>query len=520
MDNENKDTGVIDLSDVLTRFLKILRRFWILILLAAVAGAGLLAFRNYKSFTPYYEARARFSVTSGISADSIFQSYSYYNNAAAQQLAVTFPQIISTELMRDLMLQELDADYINGTVSAEAVAETNMFVLTVRSNSPQDAYDILNAVIDCYPQVAVFMVDDIRMDIRESPSVPENPVNSFSWKRSAAKGAAFGAASVLAVMAVASLFTNTVSSPKELREIVNLPILGSLPQITKKKRRSGKNDSFFITHDADYAESIRGLRVKTKRNLKNGAKVVMITSTLEGEGKSTLAVNLAMSLTLDGFKVVLVDADLRKQNLAQMLNASDKGIGLYDVLKNPDISPMDCIQNIPGTSLSFISGNRAENSHISFDREILFSFFSALRSKFDYVIVDTPPYSVVADTGVLCRYAEGIIYVVRQDYARRTAILDSIDSLAAKDAVFCGCVLNGVKGGIGHYGYGYGYGYGYKYGYGYRRHYGYGKKYGYGYTQSSMDSYPLQDSEPDAASSSSPDRSAGSSDSGADDEPS
>ena len=155
------------------------------------AFAALFAVRAKMNYTPMYQSRAMFTVSSGYSSDDIL-SYSYYYDNEAARLAAAFPYMLGTDVMNELVRNELGVSYINGSIRAEAVADTNLFVLTVTSSDPQDAYDILEAVIASYPRVALYMVDYSQVIMKSEPTVPTAPYNSFSWKGSAVKGGILG----------------------------------------------------------------------------------------------------------------------------------------------------------------------------------------------------------------------------------------------------------------------------------------------------------------------------------------
>ena len=185
-----------------------------------------------------------------------------------------------------------------------------------------------------------------------------------------------------------------------------------------------------------------------------------------------------------------MDGDLHKQEIRPLLVTDGKEPdsvdlpGLIDCLENPNICLEDCLTNAPGMKFKFLSGNAADSTRSrlhAFDKKTIASFFEKLKEQFDYIILDTPPCGIVSDSGILCHYADSVIYVVKQDYAGRSQILDGINSLSDKNAPLTGCIINGISGTSHRYGYGYGYKYGYGYGYGYGHKYGYGKKSGYGY---------------------------------------
>ena len=477
MQEEKSEKLQIDLTDALQSFLRNLRRFWLLVVILGVLCASATYYRAEKRFSPVYEAKAMFSIGSGYSAEDIFNS-SYYDNYAAQQLAAAFPYMLNTDLMRDLMLTQLDKGYINGSISASAVANTNMFVLTVHSSSAQDAYDILCAVIDCYPQVAVYMVDNPQVIVREAPSVPESPCNSFQWKPPVIRGLVTGVLAGLGILAVLSLLTRTVSTVEQLKAIVNLPILAVLPKVEKKKRRSNKRQVVKASSDRGMAESLRGLTLRVKKTVpQNVQKVILVTSTLPGEGKTTVASNLALSLAAEGHKVVILDADIRSQNVAGQLGVAQNRFNLIDCLGNPKRSVLDCLAFLPNSELAYLSGASITRQRYNLDPNGMRRVLKDLSEEFEYVIMDSAPCAVVADATLLCHFASSVLYVVKQDFARRTQILDAVSSLYEKGAPITGFVFNGVTRSYNRNGYSYGY----RYGYGYQK---------YGYSSSKKPHYP------------------------------
>ena len=179
------------------------------------------------NYTPMYQSRAMFTVSSGYSSDDILSYSYYYDNEAAKRLAATFPYMLGTDVMNELVRNELGVSYINGDIRAEAVADTNLFVLTVTSSDPQDAYDILEAVIASYPRVALYMVDYSQVIMKSEPTVPTAPYNSFSWKGSAVKGGILGLGLSAFAALVLAMMRKTIFSAADLKASANVPILAS-----------------------------------------------------------------------------------------------------------------------------------------------------------------------------------------------------------------------------------------------------------------------------------------------------
>lgn len=476
--DKNQNYNYIDISELLSRFFRELKKLWLPAIIVTAAFAALFAVRAKMNYTPMYQSRAMFTVSSGYSSDDILSYSYYYDNEAAKQLAAAFPYMLGTDVMNELVRNELGVSYINGSIRAEAVADTNLFVLTVTSSDPQDAYDILEAVIASYPRVALYMVDYSQVIMKSEPTVPTAPYNSFSWKGSAVKGGILGLGLSCLAALVLAMMRKTIFSAADLKASANVPILASVARTSAKKRRSGKG-MISLTHagvDPDFVEAMRGLRIKLLRTMTEpGAQVILVTSTLPGEGKTTISANLALSLASSGLRTVLIDTDLRKQDTKAAVGVNDTRPGLPEYMTDSNIDVASMLSPVPGSSLEVICSASAKRRP-PMNAHKLEQLIERLRPDYDYIVLDTPPCGIISDAKFICRCADAIVYVVRHDYASRNQIVDSMQELADQKAKLTGCVLNDTPA-VSHskrYGYGqYGYG---KYGYGKT---GY-KKYGYG----------------------------------------
>lgn len=484
MENVKTDELVhLDIVDILHRSLPILRRFWFAFLALIVLGASAAALRAKYYYTPMYKSEAVFSVSVGASDSYGLTDYSsYYDNAAAKQAAETFSYLLSSDLMRELISQELGGNAINGNIRASSVAETNFFVLTVTSTDSADAYRIIQAVMNVYPRVSRQVIGETQLAVTREPVQASTPYNSFSWKHSALKGGICGLLLSMAILFVAAATRRTVSNSDDVKKILNLDCLSHIPYVKVKKRSSGKNSGNLITTqapDSAFCESFRLLRLKLLRKLKSDSeKIFLFTSSIPSEGKTSLAVNTALSLARDGKKVLLIDADLRNPSVKPLLDMEKPSFGLGECLSQ-SIDEVHFLR-YKDTSLFVFAGDKAfANPTSLLRRNQLYDMISSMRNLFDYIIIDTPPCTTTADAATLCGAADKVIYVIRENYALRTQIYDGVQSISNNGGQICGFVLNycTVSPHSSRYGYGYSkYGYS-KYGYG---KYGYSK---YGYTK-------------------------------------
>lgn len=446
---------------------------WLVVLLT-LAGAGLMFARSVVSYTPMYESKALFTVSSGYtSSTDLHVSHSYLDSEASANLSSVFPYIIHSDLLTNLIEQDLGTSGINGSISAISVADTNLFTLRVTSSSADDAYAILNSVIDNYPQIASFISTNTSINMIEEPSVAAEPVNPFSWKRSVLKGAVMGFALSCLILLLFCLFRRTIQSIDELKQLLNMEFLGLLPCVTVKKRTKDTNNTISILNEKirpSFLESVRGIRVKLT-DRENPPQVLMVTSTIPKEGKSTMAVNLALSLAMDHRRVILVDANLRQPAIRSYLNLTGSSAGLGELIDHPDIPVESALTEVPGSTLRLLADNTANPDALKkLSSDELDRVFRDLRKLADFIIIDTPACGIMADAVAFSRVSDSVLYVVRQNTAPAPQILNSVQSLADTGISFLGCILNSISTAND----GYGYGYGYEYSYGYRYRYGYG----------------------------------------------
>ena len=258
----------------------------------------------------------------------------------------------------------------------------------------------------------------------------------------------------------------------DVEKLTRLPIVGDVP-LTAEKTGS---IAVFENQNNLMSETFRNVRTNLQFMLKNDQKVILVTSTVSGEGKSFISANLAISLSLLGKKVVIVGLDIRKPGLNKVFNISRKEQGITQYLSNPEKNLMDFVQPSDVSKSLYIlpGGTVPPNPTELLARDGLDKAIETLKKNFDYVILDTAPVGMVTDTLLIGRVADLSVYVCRADYTRK-AEYTLINELAENNKLPNICtVINGLDFQKKKYGYYYGYG---KYG----KYYGSGKRYGYGY---------------------------------------
>lgn len=464
---EEKETeqkgAVIDLFSLFENIRRGAARYWKIGVLLIVLCAGALALRTCLTYTPVYEAEASFTVRV---VNPLYASANIYNAATAEQMEKTFPQILNSSALKEAVRKYLGTADLP-SVTASAIKGTNVLTLRVRDRTPEWAYKVLCAVIENYPEVSEFVIGPSLMILLDDSGVPTVPVNSFNPVKSAVKGALIGLAAFLLLLIVFSIGRKTIHTEEELKQILNFPCLGTLPAT---KVVGSKRPCPMINHDMDrygFIDAVRLMRLHTENAMRaHNRKVLLISSASPGEGKTTVAANLAVSLAKKGNLVLLIDCDVRNPSAARALGQSNKN-GLADFLHG-NITLRETVRPTEIHNLSLIpAGEAHENTLKQFSGGRFRQLLDAARSVYDYILLDTPPCGLLSDASEIAPAADAALMVIRQDFAPQYLILDAVRYLTDSKLPLIGCVINGMAGGLTAHGYGYGnYGYGYG-GYGY-----------------------------------------------------
>ena len=475
MSEEQQENGYpkIDLTEMIAGILRSVGHLMKCgILLILVLGA-LMCLRTWRGYTPVYEASASFTVRV---SNPFYATQQHYNTSAAEQMAETFPYILTSSALSQRVTEELGIPYMP-SMDISVLGNTNIITLTVRSSDPQLSYDVLHCVMEIYPSVAEFVVGPTSLSMMNDSGVPTAPINSRNYPRAAMRGMMMGFLLWMGLSVLYWMTHRTVSSEEDLGRLANLECLGKIPSV---KGYGGKKNSAqrpMISENGDkfgFSESIRLMRVRVEREMaKHHSKVLVVTSTIASEGKTTLSLNLAKSLAQKGSRVLLIDCDLRNPSIAQAMG-KPKGPGLCDYLqRKADLGTVLCQEENP--NLFTVRGGRAvsrpETLLHSAAMKALISFG---RKKFDYVILDTPPCALMADTAEILSLADCALLSVRQNFACRRQIVEGVQIMGDSRKPILGCVMNMNTPRIGAGGYSY---YSY-YGYGGYGSYGERKSHG------------------------------------------
>ena len=310
---EIDESEKIDIMNLVTDLLNAVRKLWGLLIVLLIVCTLRSYFATSFSYTPYT------------------------NIQSAQDMAEIFPYILTSGVLKDVVAQDMGLDYLPGQITVEAEEGMNMLTISVSGDDPQMAYNILQSVIKNYPEVAEYIFGETSLQILDETGIPSDTrrevVIRGSWRRGFLQGAVLD----VIIVCLYAFSKRTVRSREKIKKQINLRDLGSLPYIRQKKRRKASYNNINILNERtlpSYVEAIRRLRIRVLREMDlKEKKVLMVTSSVPGEGKTTVSVNLAIELARQGKKVILVDCDPRNPSVAGVMQDTEEHPGLGSVLR-------------------------------------------------------------------------------------------------------------------------------------------------------------------------------------------
>lgn len=457
---DNEAIPRIDLISIL----RDIGKEWMVILFLSLAVALLADIWVCATYQPEYKTSTTFTVTTkGMNANV------YQNLSSTQQMAQQFTEILNSNVLKKKVAQDLEMNSLDIDSSVERVPETNLITLSVRAGSAVESYRILQSIMKNYNTVSDYAIKNVIIETIQSPTVSEAPVNPLREKETVFMAFAIAVAVLMVLIAGISQLRDTIKTPKHVSSKLDVRLLGCVYRENKNgflsaHRKKKEYVSMLITNPLRsfrYAESSKMMASKVRSYMdKERAKVLLVTSVMENEGKSTIAANLALGLAQEGNRVMLIDCDFRKPAQYKIFEENDMDNADLGKVLSGKADAADLIRNWNETNLYMILNKTSSNNiEALLKSEMMKRIIEFSRQNMDYVIFDTSPMALVSDTEELAQMADASVLVVRQDKVLTKDINDTIDILNNTRGKVLGCVLNDVTlsqstGNILHYGYG------------------------------------------------------------------
>ena len=429
-------------------------------LLGAVAVAALVTTQA----TPQYESRTRLFVSTAQSdtADA------YQGGLFSAQRVTSYADLVSGRELSSRVIArlglEIEPEDLAGKISATVVPETVIMQIAVTDPSPQRAQRLTQAVAQ---ELTEFVAEietapgkrraPIKATIVDSASLPDSPVSPQPL-RNISLAALLGLLLGLGLAVLRELLDTSVKTSDDVTGAAGTPVMGTIAYDSTAPHQP------LVTSLDSHAPRIEAFRVLRTNmqfvNVDKDSKVFVVTSSLPGEGKTTTATNLAITLAQAGQRILLIEGDLRRPKVTENLRL-EAAVGLTTVLVG-QIDVMDAMQYSSVPNLTVLtSGAIPPNPSELLQSEAMADLLSQLRPSFDIVLIDAPPLLPVTDAALLTSQSDGALLVVRHGKTTKDQLRHAIERLEAVGGRTLGVVLNMVpsRGASDAYGYGYGYGY-------------------------------------------------------------
>lgn len=395
--------------------------------------------------TPVYEASTRLYVTSA-GSDSVAEAYQ--GNRLSQERVLSYAELLKGETLAQRTIDKLgletSADVLRKNVKPSAKADTVLIDVGVLDESPVRARDIANALSDEF----VVMVreletpedglrPDARVVVEQRASVPAEPV-SPKKDRNLVAGLGFGLLAGIGLAVFRDRLDNTIKDRQAIEEVTGVGLVGSVPH--DKERRKEPAISFG-DDNSSIAEGFRKLRTNLKfLAVDNPPRVIVITSSLPSEGKSTSALNIALALAEAEHKVVLVDGDMRRPKLDKYLDLVGQ-VGISTVLSG-GATLAEVLQKTRFQGLTVLtSGAVPPNPSELLGSLAAKKLIGDLRAQFDFVIIDSSPLLAVTDAAILATEADGVLILARYGQTQRDQLGHAVGNLVDVGARLLGAVF-------------------------------------------------------------------------------
>lgn len=447
----------------LVDYLRALRKHWILVVLSVLLGGG-AGYGAYSTSAPVYRADCLMFVSM---YDTGNAALLMQGSMFTQQRVQSYTSVLESPKVLAPVISELGLETtpraLAEHVGSSAPIGTVLIEVTVDESSPQLAADVANSIsrhfgtaVSELEQATPETMSPVRINVLRPAEVRRDPIAPDLVKM-LALGLLAGAVLGTGLAILREVLDTTVKTLTTISDL-GAPALGSVPA-----GEGGDRPELVVEGSrSPQSEALRQIRTNLQfADVDHPPRLVVVTSALPGEGKSTTAVNLALTSATAGLRTILVEGDLRLPRVADYLGVEDSA-GLTTVLAGrADLD--DVLQPYGDTGLSVLAaGPIPLNPAALLGSRHMSELLQRLRDRADLVIVDSPPLLPVADAAVLARQADGAVLVVKHGKTTREHLARGLERLRAVDATVLGGVLTMVPSKASEYSYAYEYGYGYQ----------------------------------------------------------
>lgn len=356
-----------------------------------------------------------------------------------QQLLKTYAAIASSNTVAEgasRKLGNVDAKTLSESITITPQTDTQIIGITALADSSKQAYDNINALTNSFISEANKIYPKGNLSVLDKAVLPLNPIKP-NKQINIAIAFFVGLMVSIGLGFILEFLDRTIKTEAEVQLYLELPVIGAIANA--KDLITIKNPKSLVS------ESYRMLRTNIMfSSLDKKIQTIMVTSSVPGEGKTTVASNLAVIMAQSGKRTILIDCDLRKPSLHKIFEVSNlKGLSNYLIgeIVIADVVNQTQVENLEILSSGVKPANQAE----LLGSEKMGNFIKSLKEHYDYIILDTPPVVIVTDAQLVSQYADGCLLVIAAGEVDRSSAMKGKDLLTKVNAKILGVVLNKVE---------------------------------------------------------------------------
>ena len=423
----------------------LLKNLWVCVLMCISA---VLCFSSAWRlvYVPEYTSSATFMV-------SAKDSTSAYNSLTlTQSMASVFVEVFESNVLREKIAERMPDGTFDGSIYTTTVPETNLLIVSVTSSQPDTAFNAMNLLVENYSSISDYLFANAQLEVIKDPVVPVAPSNDVNLRSRYPWVVAAAWLGTWAIMVAIYLLRDTVKTPAAARRKIDARLLRTIGHERKNKtlrsKMRRKNAAPLIVNrliKKDFIEENMSFCSTLEYHMRRRKQqVVLVTSMGENEGKSTVAANLALALAKKQHRVVLLDCDFRKPSLHKIFEVDTTNAPLLTQWIWGDSDQADdCLlpDKKHGVALG-ISQAAGKGLVRLLNNGRLAQLLQQMRTKAEYVILDTPPMMAAADVESIAALVDTAVLVVRADFMPTAAVNEGLDRLRKSAPEVCGFVLN------------------------------------------------------------------------------
>lgn len=428
-------------------YIGILKKHFKFIIIITLISTMLSAITTIFFIDPTYQSNISVIIGENQSIEDKNTSYpSSYDVVMYQKMVKTYSELLTSKIVLEDVIGntglDLTLDDLASMIKIKTTTESEFINITIEGKNADDTTLIANQLPVSLKNISsqIRGVDNvILVDTASRPEKPASPNIIINISLAFVLGLIFSICLVILI----NYLDQRIKDKNELKEIINLPILGEVPNFSSLNTNNDDNYLFAsIAPKSLPSESINILRSNLQFcNVNSSLKKILFTSSSPGEGKSTIISNLGISLALTNKKVIIIDCDMRKPRIHRLFSLSNI-IGLSHILSN-QAELEECLQSSGIDNLSILTaGIIPPNPSELISSSGMKILLDRLSSNFDFILIDSPPLPLVADSQVLSTFVDGTLLITKFCYTNKSSLINTTEILDGLNTNVIGVVLN------------------------------------------------------------------------------